>query len=311
MGPFILRRLFVLLPNMVVLTFLMFAVMTSWFGSPATMMLGRDATPEAVAGINQRYGFDRPVAVQYGRWMAGAVTGDFGRSFATQQTVSGMLRPAVPVTLELSVLAIGAAFLLSVTVNSLVIGRRLIQPIVTVASIAGVTVPNFMLGASLIYLFAIRLHLLPTTGWAPWSAGVMPHLLHLVMPVITLCAFYTSAFSMVYRSEYRATQNQLFVRVAAAKGLSATRVSFRHILPHAVLPVITQAGLSLGQLVGGAVVTETMFSIPGVGRLLVSAIGSSDYPVILAITMLILTGVAVANLLADLLYARVNPLVQI
>ncbi len=308
---FILRRMLLLLPNLVLLTFVMFAVMTSWFGSPATMMLGRDATAEAVADMDRRYGFDQPVLVQYARWIGHAATGDFGRSFASQQTVAALLAPAVPVTLELSLAAILLAFAAAVSVNSLTIARRVITPMVTAASILGVTVPNFMLGATLIYLFAIRLRLLPTTGWVPWQQGVGPHVLHLLLPVITLCAFYTSAFSMVYRAEYRATARLLFVCVAQAKGLSETRVSFRHILPNAVLPVITQAGLSLGQLVGGAVVTETVFSIPGVGRLLVAAIGSSDYPLILAITMMILTAVALANLLADLLYARVNPLVRI
>jgi peptide/nickel transport system permease protein len=310
MLSFIVRRLLLLLPNLVLLTFVMFAAMTSWFGSPSTMMLGRDAAPEAVADMDRRFGFDRPIAEQYARWIGSAATGDLGRSFATQQSVSAMLAPAIPVTVELSLAAILLAFVGSVGVNSLAVGRRIIAPVVTAASIMGVTVPNFMLGASFVYVFAIRLRWLPTTGWVPWSEGVVPHALHLLMPVLTLCAFYASAFSMVYRSEYRSTAGQLFVRVAAAKGLSETRVSFRHILPNAVLPVITQAGLSLGQLIGGAVVTETVFSIPGVGRLLVSAIGSSDYPVILAVTMLILSSVALANLLADLLYARVNPLVR-
>jgi peptide/nickel transport system permease protein len=116
---------------------------------------------------------------------------------------------------------------------------------------------------------------------------------------------------MVYRAEYRNAERQLFVRAASAKGLSDTSVSFRHILPNAILPVITYAGLSLGQLIGGAVVTETVFSIPGMGRLLVAAITSYDYPVMLAVTLIMLTAVAVANLLADLAYARVNPQVRI
>jgi peptide/nickel transport system permease protein len=200
---------------------------------------------------------------------------------------------------------------ISVGVNSIAVFRRIIAPVVTCVSVIGVTVPNFMLGASMIYVLSIRLHWLPTTGWSPWSQGPGAHFLHLLMPVLTLCAFYSSSFTMVYRAEYRNAAQQLFVRAASAKGLTDTRVSFRHILPNAILPVITYAGITLGQLVGGAVVTETMFSIPGVGRLLVSAITSYDYPVILALTLLILTGVAVANLVADLLYVRFNPQVRI
>ena len=311
MGMLIVRRLALLLPNLVLLTFVMFAVMTAWFGSPALMMLGQDATPEAVHDLNLRYGFDQPVIAQYLHWIGRALGGDLGRSFTTQQAVAAMIGPALPVTLELSVLAILAAVCLAVGVNSIVPGRRIVAPVVTALSVVGVTVPNFMLGASLIYVLAIRLRWLPTTGWVPWSSGLGPHLLHLVMPVITLCAFYASAFSMVYRAEYRHAERQLFVRAARAKGLTPGRVSFRHILPNAALPVVTYAGLSLGQLVGGAVVTETVFSIPGVGRLLVASITSYDYPVILAVTSLILVAVAVANLLADLAYARLNPQIRI
>ena len=310
MGPLILRRLLLLAPNLVLLTFVMFAVMTAWFGSPSAMMLGRDASPEAIHDMDARFGFDQPIPVQYARWIARAVTGDLGRSFTTQQPVAAMIAPAVPVTLELSLAAILLAAAAAVIVNSLILGRRVIQPLVTAVSIVGVTVPNFMLGASLIYVLAIRLRWLPTTGWSPWSDGLAAHAIHLIMPVLTLSAFYTSSFSMVYRAEYRNAARQLFVRAAAAKGLSETRVSFRHILPNAILPVITYAGLSLGQLIGGAVVTETVFSIPGIGRLLVAAITSYDYPVILALTLLILTAVALANLMADLVYARLNPQVR-
>ncbi len=311
MAPLILRRVLLLVPNLLLLTFVVFAVMTTWLGSPSVLMLGRDATPEAVHDMDARFGFDQPVPVQYGRWIGAALRGDFGRSFTTQQPVAAMVGPAIPVTLELAFGAIVVAAAAAVGVNSLVVGRRVIGPVVTAASVVGVTVPNFMLGAILIYVLAIRLRWLPTTGWSPWGQGVGPHLLHLLMPVLTLCAFYASAFSTVYRAEYRHAERQIFVRAARAKGLTETRVSFRHILPNAVLPLITYAGLSLGQLVGGAVVTETVFSIPGVGRLLVSAVTSYDYPVILAVTLMILVAVAAANLLADLVYARVNPQVRL
>jgi peptide/nickel transport system permease protein len=311
MSRFIIRRVLLLVPNLVLLTFVMFAAMTKWLGSPAVMMLGRDAGPQAVHDIDVRYGFDQPIVAQYLHWIGAALHGDFGRSYATQQPVAAMIAPALPVTLELGFAAVFVAVALAVGVNSLTLGRRIVTPVVATLSVIGVTVPNFMLGASLIYVLAIKLRWLPTTGWVPWSQGVGPHLIHLLMPVVTLCAFYTSAFSMVYRAEYRRAARQIFVQVARAKGLSAAAISYGHILPNAILPVITYAGLSLGQLVGGAVVTETIFSIPGIGRLLVSAITGYDFPVILALTLLILTGVAIANLAADLLYVRCNPQVRI
>jgi peptide/nickel transport system permease protein len=305
------QRLLLLVPSLVVLTFVMFAAMTAWFGSPSMMMLGRDADPQAVRAMDMQFGFDRPVVVQYGHWIGAALRGDLGRSYTTSQPVAAMIMPALPVTLELSLIAILVAAGLAVGINSVVVGRQVLAPVITALSVVGVTIPNFMLGASLLYVLSVRLRWLPTTGWVPWSQGVGPHLLHLLMPVATLCAFYTSSFSMVYRAEYRDAAKQLYVRVAMAKGVSDTRVSFWHILPNAVLPVITYAGLSLGQLIGGAVVTETMFSIPGMGRLLVTAITAYDYPVILALTLLILIGVALANLAADLLYVRSNPQIRI
>jgi len=309
--PIILGRLAWMLPNAVLLTFLLFAVVTKWLGSPATMMLGTDASPEAIAQLNERYGFDQPVLQQYLRWVGAALSGDFGRSYATQQSVGSMIAASLPVTLELAFWAIALALLTSVGLNSLTVGRRAIGAVVGSVSVVGVTIPNFMLGASLIYLFSVRLGWLPTTGWVPWTDGAGPHMLHLVMPVLTLFTFYFSSFSMIYRSEYRATQRQLFVRVARAKGISEDRISFRHILPNAVLPVVTYVGSSVGHLVGGAVVTEAVFSIPGLGRLFVSAIAGYDFPVMLAMAMVVLTGVMVANLLADLLLTGLNPQVRL
>ena len=311
MMAFALRRLAWLVPNVLVLTFLLFAAITGWLGSPSAMMLGTEASPEAIAALDRRYGFDQPVWQQYLRWVGGALSGDLGRSYATQQTVASMVAPAMPVTLELSLWSIGLAVVSSVGLNSLVAGRRVIAAFTTGFSIVGVTIPNFMLGATLIYVFSVRLGWLPTTGWVPWSEGAGRHLLHLILPVLTLFSFYFSSFSMVYRAEYRAVQKQLFVRVAQAKGITEARVSFRHILPNSILPVITYVGISMGHLVGGAVVTETVFSIPGIGRLFVSAIAGYDFPVILAMGMIVVTGVMLANLLADMALAAANPRVRL
>lgn len=311
MFAYALRRLAWILPGVIVLTFLLFAAVTGWLGNPAAMMLGNDASPEAIAELERRYGFDQPVLWQYLRWVGHALTGDLGRSYATQQTVASMVGPAIPVTLELAFWAIFLAALTSILLNSLAVGQRIIGTFTAGLSVVGVTIPIFMLGATLIYVFSVRLGWLPTTGWVPWSEGAGSHLLHLIMPVLTLFAFYFSSFSMLYRAEYRAVRKELFVRVAQAKGISDTRVSLRHVLPNAVLPVIAYAGISMGHLVGGAVVTETIFSIPGLGRIFVTAIGGYDFPVILAMGMIVLAGVVAANLLADLIQAAVNPRIRL
>jgi peptide/nickel transport system permease protein len=305
------KRLIWALPTVVFITMLLFFCITGLLGSPAAMMLGQDATAENIARLNAELGFDRPLIVQYVDWATSAVTGDFGRSFSTHQSVSEAILPRLPVTLELGLLSILLAVVVAVVINSLPFGRRILRPVATAFAIVGITLPNFALGLSLIFLFSVYLGWLPSIGWSPWSEGAGRHFLHIVLPVLTLSAYYYGSFTLIYRAEYEAVRNKLFVRVAKAKGLGATSISFRHVLPNAILPVITYVGLSLGQLMGGAVVTEAMFSIPGIGSLLVESILARDYPVMLAIGMLMITGVVLVNALTDVLYAFVNPQIRL
>lgn len=303
-------RIAIMIPNVVVLTFLLFAAVTSFLGTPAAIMLGEDASPEAVAELNAKLGFDGPLIFRYWDWIIHALSGDFGRSYSTQQPVSEMIASALPLTIELALWAIFVAVTGAILVNSIPIMRSFIEKLTAMVSIVGITVPNFFLGLLLIYVFAVHLRILPTTGWVSWSEGWLTHLWHMILPVATLCAFYFSSFSLVFKAEYKSVENSLFIRAARAKGISEARVSYRHILPNSVMPLITYAGMSLGQLVGGAVVTETVFSMPGMGRLLVDAISARDFPVMLAVGMVIIIGVMLLNLLADLTYGLVNPLVR-
>jgi peptide/nickel transport system permease protein len=203
------------------------------------------------------------------------------------------------------------AVLMTILLNSLPFARRVVNAITTFLAVIGITIPNFMLGVCLIYVFAVQLRWLPTTGWVPWSDGVGKHILHIILPAVTLSANYFGSFTLVYREEYRAAYERLYIKVARAKGLSELRVSLVHALPNAILPVITYIGLSLGPLVGGAVVTEMVFSMPGVGRLFVGAIGAHDFPVMLAIGILVIIAVMVANLVSDIVYASINPQVSL
>ena len=297
------RRLLLALPNLVLISALLFFSVSGLLGNPAAMMLGQDAS--------HKMGFDQPLYLQYLSWMSSALMGDFGRSYATQESVAAALLPRIPITAELAVFAILLATLSATILNSLTVARRAVRPAAALLGILGITVPNFMLGISLIFLFSVRLAWLPTTGWVPWSDGILQHLRHLLMPVLTLSAFYFGSFSLVYRAEYETVRKQLYVRVARAKGLSETAVSFKHVLPNSILPVITYIGISLGQLTGGAVVTETVFSVPGTGSLFVTAILARDFPVMLGVSMLIIVGVVLMNLVADLLYTVANPRIRL
>lgn len=305
------RKLLWAIPSALLITALLFFSVAGLLGSPAALMLGQDATPQSIAELNARMGFDRPLLTQYLDWMRGALAGDFGRSYSTHQTVADAILPRLPVTLELGILAIALAGVMAVVVNSIPTGKSVIRPVATAFAVAGITLPNFALGLSLIFLFAVKLGWLPSIGWAPWSAGPATHFKHILLPVLTLSAYYYGTFTLIYRAEYDAVSQRLFVRVAKAKGLSERQVSFRHVLPNAILPVITYVGLSLGQLMGGAVVTESLFSIPGIGSLLVESILSRDYPVMLAIGMITIAAVVIMNAAADALYSVANPQIRL
>jgi peptide/nickel transport system permease protein len=303
----IVRRILLAIPTVLALTALLFFSVTLILGSPATMMLGEEASPRAIAEINARYGFDRPPHVQYAEWMWRALRGDFGRSFTSQEPVARAVSAALPVTIELALWSVGLAALAATVLNTLPRGGRSLRSTVVALNLVGITMPNFILGIALIFLFSVTLGWLPSTGWVPWSEGGLTHLRHLVMPVLTLSAYYFGAFSLVYRAELKDAYSKLYIRTARAKGVSEGKVAFKHALPNAVLPVITFAGLSMGHLVGGAVVTETVFSMPGVGRLFVGAIAGRDFPVMLAVGMLVVVGVVVMNFVADVLYTIINP----
>ncbi len=305
------KRLLWAVPSAILITALLFFSVAGLLGSPAALMLGQDATAESIAELNARLGFDRPLLTQYLEWMGKALRGDLGRSYSTHQTVTDIILPSLPVTLELGILAIVLAAAIAVVVDSLTFGRRLIRPVATALAMVGITLPNFALGSSLVFLFSVKLGWFPSFGWAPWSDGLLTHLHHIQLPLLTLSAYYYGSFTLIYRAEYDAVSARLFVKVAKAKGLGEMAISFRHVLPNAILPVITYVGLSLGQLMGGAVVTESLFSIPGIGSLLVNSILSRDYPVMLAIGMITIAAVVMMNALADALYAVANPQIRL
>jgi len=306
----IVRRIALMLLIAITVSALLFFTVTRFLGSPAEMMLGQDASPKAVAALNAAYGFDRPAVLQYLNWLGGALRGDLGYSYTTRESVGAVIAARFPVTLELSLWSISLAVVAAVVSNTVPMARQQVEPVVIAANLVGITVPNFMLGVSLIFFFSVNLGLLPSTGWAPWSEGISVHLQHMLMPVLTLSAFYFGSFSIVYRAEYQSVIRREFIQVARAKGLGEWSVAFRHAAPNAILPVITFVGISIGQLTGGAVVTETIFSMPGIGRLFVSSIEARDFPVMLAVSMLIVVGVVVMNLLADIGYEVANPQIR-
>jgi peptide/nickel transport system permease protein len=307
----VVRRLLLGIPNVIAISFLLFFSVSGLLGNPAALMLGLDATPESIAELERQFGFDRPLYLQYFHWMANALRGDFGRSYSTGQAVTEVLLPRMLPSFELASLGLVVATTCALVFSSITVGRGVVRPAVTTLSIIGVTVPNFMLGITLTYIFAVALGWLPASGWSAWSSGVGQHFLHMILPVMTVAAYYFASFGLIYRAEYRTISRRLYIQVARAKGLSESAISFRHILPNSILPVITELGSNLGQLAAGSLVTETVFSIPGVGTLFTSALLSRDFPVFLAVGMITILAVMVMTLLADLLYVVANPQIRL
>jgi peptide/nickel transport system permease protein len=308
---FAVKRLAWAVPSILLMSAMLYFCIGGVLGSPAIFLLGLDATPQAMAELNQRLGFDRPVYVQYLDWLSHVLTGDLGTSYITRQPVSEMILARVPVTLELGLLAILLPSLIAVALNTWAMGRGTVRIAIDGLAIAGITLPNFILGTFLIYAFSVNLEILPSVGWSPWSDGAGEHALHLVLPVVTLSGYLFGAVTIIYRAELAQVSAQPFARVARAKGASRWRVAFRHVMPNAVLPVVTFIGLSLGQMLGGAIVTETLFSIPGLGTLFIESIMGRDFPLMLAMGIFMIAAVVLMNALTDIAYTVLNPQIRI
>lgn len=311
MALFILRRLAWAIASTLAMSAILYFSIAGVLGSPATFLLGLDATPEAVAQINARFGFDRPVHIQYLDWLTSAVRGDLGTSYITREPVSTMILAHLPVTLEIGLLAILVPTVAAVALNTASLDRPAGRAAIDVMAITGITFPNFIVGTFLIYVLSIKTGLLPSVGWAPWSEGLGRHMLHLILPVATLSGYLFGAITMIYRAELSAIAGQPFVQVARAKGASRRRVAFHHVMPNAALPVITFVGLSLGQMFGGAVVTETLFSIPGLGNLFIQSVVGRDFPLMVAMGVFMISSVVVMSALTDVAYALLNPKIQL
>lgn len=308
---FAVNRLLWSIPSILVMSALLYFCIGGMLGTPSIFLLGMDATPEAIAELDAKLGFDRPIYVQYFDWLSRAVTGDLGTSYITRKPVVDAILERLPITLELSLLAIGFAVAVAVVANTAAMRSRVGNFVIDMVAVVGITLPNFVLGTFLIYLFSVYLGLLPSLGWSPWRDGLGQHFLHLLLPVLTLSGYMFGAATLIYRPELNAALDQPFVRQARSKGASLQRVAFRHVMPNAILPVVSYVGITIGQIIGGAVVTETLFSVPGLGALFVDSITGRDFPLMLAMGALLITSVVLMSAVTDIVYTFLNPQIRI
>jgi peptide/nickel transport system permease protein len=282
-------------------------------GDPALALAGEDRSPAALAAIRKEYGLDRPVAVQFGEYLARVVHGDFGTSIRTGLPVSEMIRTALPVTIELSALAILIAAALGVGAGVVAAVRRG-RPAEWAANglaLIGLSVPHFWLGLLAILYLSVAMGLFPASGFVPFLDDPVGNLHHIILPAVILGTGLAAIIMRQTRSAMLDSLSADYVRTAKAKGLSPRAVVGRHALRNSLIVVVTIVGLQLGGLISGAVVTEQIFGLPGFGKMTIDAVFQRDYPVIQAVVLLTATAYIVINFLVDLLYSLIDPRIRV
>ncbi|TCL72023.1 ABC transporter permease [Rhizobium sp. BK251] len=303
------RRITSLLVTLLAVSLLVFVIMELLPGDPASIMLGTSATPETLAALRHDLGLDQPLILRYGRWLAGALSGDLGQSYTYGVPVAGLLLERLAVTLPLAVMAIVLSLLVAVPFGVLAASHRgrLLDVAASIFSQASVAVPAFWVALLLIILFSTRLGWMPAGGFPGWEAGALPAFRALLLPAIALALPQAGVLTRVTRSAMLDTLHEDFARTALAKGLSPSFVLWRHVLPNALVPILTILGLQFTFLVAGAVLVENVFNLPGLGRLAYQALSQRDVIVMQDVVLLFSGLVLIVNFLVDLSYLAIDP----
>jgi len=312
MWGYALRRVLMAVPVVGVVALIVFSLLYLTPGDPALVIAGDQATPQEVERIRSSLGLDRPPYERFGGWVWRTLNGDLGSSIFTRQPVAYMIGQRLEPTLSLLCVSILLSVSVGVPLGVVAAWRqgRLADRAVTAMTTLGFSIPVFIVGYALAYVFASKLHLLPVQGFAPPSQGLWPFLRSALLPAVTLSFTYSAVIATVTRASMLDVLSQDYIRTAMAKGVARPAILFRHALKNASIPVITIIGGGIATLIGGTVVTENVFAIPGLGRLTIDAILHRDYPVIQGVVLLSSVSYVVINLLVDLLYSVLDPRIR-
>jgi peptide/nickel transport system permease protein len=309
---FVVRRLLYLVPVLAAVSLLTFLIAALLPGDLAYVILGDQATPEKVAALRHDMGLDQPLWWQYLSWLGHVVQGDLGRSFRTGQTVLQAVAERIPVSIELMLLAeiIGLAIGVPLAIACAARAGGAFDRFMTGTAFAMLSVPSFLSAILLIYLFAVELHWLPATGYVPLSEDPLANLRFFVLPALTLALAEWPGIMRVLRSDMIATLQEDYISLAKAKGLKPARILFVHALKPSSLTLVTVTGINIGRLIGGALIVESIFALPGIGRLLVSAIYTRDLIILQGVVLLVAAGFVIMNFIVDMLYAVLDPRIR-
>ena len=303
------RRLLFAVPLLLGMSLLVFGLMRVIPGDPAVTVLGYKATPDSVRALRREFHLDEPLPTQYLRWLGGLVRGNFGVDFRQNEPIGRMILDRLPVTIELTLLAAACAALLGVPVGLLAGARR--RGAADRASLAlglvGISIPDFWLGIMLILAFSLAAGLLPSSGFVPLTEDPLLNLQYLALPALTLALSRAAALSRLTRAAVLDVVHRPFVQFARAKGLGERAILVRHVLPNAAIPIVTVIGLQVGYMLGGAIVVETIFALPGLGRMTLDAVLERNYPVVQSGLLVVGAMFMLVNLATDMLYGLIDP----
>jgi peptide/nickel transport system permease protein len=294
-----------------IVTILLFAILRT-LGNPVLLILGQEATQQLVAGLTRHLGLQQTWYVQYGEWVWELLHGNLGNSFGSGIPVTTLILQALPVTLELTFLAMLVSVVVGVSLGIIASLKRdsWFDALINVIAAVGSAVPNFFIGILLILLFALILRALPATGFVYFTQDPLQNLQDLILPTITLSLAYVAGMVRMARASMLDMLQQQYIVTARAKGARRSRVIVVHALRNALIPIVTFLGLNIGSLLGGAVVTESLFRLPGMGRLLVDGISRLDIPVVQGAVLVAVLGVLVTNILVDISYTLLDPRIR-
>ena len=309
MIPYLAKRVAIGLATLFLASIAVFALLEIVPGDPALLMLGINATPEALQALREQMGLDLPAATRYLSWIGGLLTGDFGRSLTYSSSVAQLIAERAIVSLPLALIALALSTVIAIPVGLFSASRRG-RPADTIAMGAaqfGVAVPNFWFALMLVYVVAVWLRLLPAGGFPGWEAGIWPGLKALILPAVALALPQAAILSRVTRSALLETLGEDYIRTARAKGLPRRHVLWRHALRNAMIPVVTIMGLQFSFLLAGTIIIENVFYLPGLGRLVFQAITQRDLFVVESVVMVLVASVIAINFLVDVCYAMIDP----
>ncbi len=307
--PKLARRLLLSIPTLLLVSMVVFSLLAVLPGDPVAAILGMEATPEAAAALRLKLGLDDPLLVQYGRWLWAVLHGDLGRSFIDNTPVADALWQRLPVTIELAIGSFLVAVIIAVPAGILSAARPRgwANAVGTLIALFGMSVPHFWLGMLFIILFAVKLGWLPASGFVPLSVDWHANLIAMIMPMVVTGLRESAILMRMVRSSLLEVLNEDYIRTAFSKGLRDWQVVLGHALRNAMIPVVTASGLMVSGMLGGLVITESIFGIPGMGKMIVDAIFQRDYVTVQAGVLAATVMVVIVNLCVDLLYSVIDP----